>query len=129
MITERELQNTLLETCDALGIRAFHVHDSRRQVRKDGRLQLVGDARASGYPDLTIIAQGGAIWAELKSEKGKLNPDQVEWLESLPPHRAHVWRGRDLDLAIDIIRRGHPPGNCPTCWTCSRENHDGGEPT
>ena len=121
-MTERELQNTLLETCQALDLPAFHVHDSRREVRdRDGRRSLVGDIQAQGYPDLTVARRGETLWAELKGPRGRLETAQVTWLDRLPEHRAFVWRVEDLDQAMAILGGGHPEGICRSCWSCSRE--------
>ena len=126
---EAELQNTLLETCGAARRRVFHNSDSRKQVRGAEGYELVGDILCRGYPDLTI-GEGrdvGTAWAELKGPRGRLDQEQVEWLDDLPPHRAYVWRPEDLEEANGIILRGHPRGEdgtlriCRSCWACSRE--------
>ena len=126
LITENDLQNTLVETCTAAGLRVFHTSDSRKQVRVGDSHQMVGDILTRGYPDLTIGGRGNAIWAELKGDKGKLEEEHVGWLDDLPPHQAYVWQPEDLEQAMEIITRGHPgPGSsprpCRSCWTCSRE--------
>ena len=127
---ETELQNTLLETCGAAGRRVFHSSDSRKQVRgAEGSYELVGDTLSRGYPDLTIGEgrDAGTAWAELKGPRGRLEGEQVKWLDDLPAHRAYVWRPEDLEEANSIILRGHPRGAdgtlraCRSCWTCSRE--------
>ena len=124
LIGEDQLQETLVEACQAVGRRVFHASDSRKQVRTTRGYELVGDELAAGYPDLTVAPLPGgwdAIWAELKGPKGRLEEQQVEWLDDLPPHRGFVWRSDDLDEAVGIIQAGHPQAECRTCWTCSRE--------
>lgn len=135
-ISEDQLQETILEACRAVGRRAFHTSDSRKQVRTPRGYQMVGDELAAGYPDLTLAPlrngpqgsgpegspdPGEAVWAELKGPDGRLEQGQVEWLDDLPPHRAFVWKPEDLDDALGIVQEGHPPGTCRTCWTCSRD--------
>lgn len=53
-----------------------------------------------GFPDLVLAHRTrGVIFAELKTEKGKLSTDQVEWAGALLPHVEHyVWRPHQLDL-------------------------------
>ena len=123
LITEGELQNTLVEACWANQRKVFHTGDSRKQVRGPEGYELVGDTLTQGYPDLTIGGREGVIWAELKSAKGRLDQEQVEWLDNLPPHQSHVWQPSDLEEAMEIIASGHPrrETGCRTCWTCSRE--------
>jgi len=41
---------------------------------------LSGDA---GYPDLTMVRGTRVIFAELKSDKGRLQPNQKVWLDRL----------------------------------------------
>ena len=120
LIAERELQATIIEACETLGLRVFHVHDARREVQGRSGRRLVGDAQAAGYPDLTIAGNGRTVWAELKSGRGKLEPEQAEWLDMLPAHQSYVWQPRDLDLALRIVVSGHPADGS-TCWTCRRE--------
>ena len=124
LISEDELQETILAACQAIGRRVFHTSDSRKQVRTKRGYELVGDELAAGYPDLTVAPPGTgqeAIWAELKGPKGRLEETQAEWLDDLPAHRSFVWGPGDLDQALAIIQQGHPQGACRTCWTCSRE--------
>ncbi len=120
LITEQELQATVIEVLEAAGWRVFHVSDSRKEVRDGETYRLVGDPQAAGYPDLSASRSGDALWAELKSQRGKLEPEQVEWLDDLPPHRACVWQPRDLDRAIAVAGSGHPAEGA-TCWACHRD--------
>ena len=120
-LTEDDLQKTLIDTCRATGRRVFHTSDSRKQVRGQEGYEMVGDPLARGYPDLTVVGHGETLWAELKGPRGKLEEEQVRWLDELPSHRGYVWRTDDLDEAIEIVTRGHPEGSCRSCWACCRE--------
>ena len=58
-----------------------------------------------GYPDLTLAHQyRGVIFAELKSDIGRISTTQKAWHETLTAAGAevHVWRPKDLD---DISKR------------------------
>lgn len=77
--------------CAQLGLKWFHVHDSRRSF--------------SGWPDLVIARRhvhgyddGAVIFRELKCEDGKVTPPQEEWLEALQWGGCNtgVWRPSDL---------------------------------
>ncbi len=125
-ITETELLNTVTELFEAQGCLAFHVNDSRREVNVGGRRTLVGDAQTAGYPDLTIAGPstdsgGTVIWAELKSRTGKLEPEQVKWLDRLTPHQTYVWKPDDLDIIAKVAESGLHPNDGRTCWACRRE--------
>jgi hypothetical protein len=54
----------------------------------------------AGYPDLTLVHSfRGIIFAELKSDIGRVSPMQKAWHDRI--HEAggeiHVWRPKDLD--------------------------------
>jgi len=54
-----------------------------------------------GYPDITIVKVPRLIFAELKSEKGKISPEQAEWLELLRQCKtveAYLWRVNEVSL-------------------------------
>jgi hypothetical protein len=67
------------------------------------------DARKSepGYPDLTLVRGDRLIFAELKTQRGRLSADQSAWLEDLRATCAevYVWRPADLSVIASILRR------------------------
>jgi VRR-NUC domain-containing protein len=83
-MTERELQAAVTDMCHWLGLRYYHTHDSRRSN--------------PGFPDLVIVGAGGVLFAELKSQDGRLRPEQKEWLHDLHAAGAiaRVWYPDDL---------------------------------
>lgn len=66
-----------------LNLRGYHTHDSRRSP--------------SGFPDWVIVGRG-VLYRELKSERGKCSPQQMEWLTKLTQAGAdaNVWWPTDL---------------------------------
>ena len=107
-VSEKDFQAQLMEMVNIFGGKAYHAHDSRREVTQNGQRMLVGDKDARGFPDLTIVMRGGRlIFAELKSKKGHLSDYQREWLEVLPGHWTYLWRPVDWDDAVRIIKTGH----------------------
>ena len=92
--SERDFQAQLMQVVEMFGGLVYHTYDSRRS--------------AFGYPDLTIVTRDRRlIFAELKSDKGRLTEDQRVWLEALPDHQAYLWRPDDFDDAVRIIQEGH----------------------
>jgi hypothetical protein len=85
-VTEAELQASVLELCKQLGLLVFHSTDSRRDV---GR----------GFPDLLIAGFGGALFAELKSAGGRLEPEQTTWRYMMiaAGFRWRLWRPADWE--------------------------------
>ena len=76
-ISEKELQTAILEALGYMGWRVFHVYDSRRSN--------------PGFPDVLAIKGSRIVFVELKSEKGKIRPEQVEWLDDLVETHSEVY--------------------------------------
>lgn len=101
-VSEAALQAAVIELAERCGWRVAHFADSRKQLRS-GR--LVGDRRAAGFPDLVLVRGARLLFVELKTEKGKLRPAQVEWLAALGEVEDDaagrvvvcVWRPGDFD--------------------------------
>lgn len=92
-ITESELQGFVTTLARLHGWLAYHTHDSRRSE--------------AGFPDLTLVRDGRIIFAELKSEKGRITPAQQKWLDWLGRSSAvdvYVWRPSDLDTIDEVLR-------------------------
>jgi hypothetical protein len=89
-VSERAFQSAVIDLARTLGYQVFHVHDSRRQVRRG---VFVGDKDAAGIPDL-ILARERVIWAELKSARGRLSDAQRRWIDTLQAagQEVYVWR-------------------------------------
>ena len=91
-LTERELQNELLLAAMKLGWMVYHTHDSRRSH--------------PGFPDLVLLRPPRLIFAELKSEKGRVREYQEHWLNALrqvPQVETYLWRPTDWDAALRIL--------------------------
>jgi len=80
-VTEAQLQSMVLDCARWAGYLAYHTHDSRRS--------------RPGFPDLVLVhtTTGRLIFAELKSDKGRIRPEQDVWLQHLGKlHEAYLWR-------------------------------------
>lgn len=82
--TERDFQRSVVDLCRLLGLWHFHVADSRRCP--------------PGWPDLVIIGRRAVIYRELKTERGRLRPEQAEVGQMLTSAGQDwtIWRPRDL---------------------------------
>lgn len=89
---EVEWQQKVIETCNWLNLRVYHTYDSRRSN--------------AGYPDLTIVGPRGVIFAELKTDKGKMSPQQEAWIGELgnAGQQAYVWRPSDFDRVLRQLK-------------------------
>jgi hypothetical protein len=93
--TEAGFQSAVIDAATTFG---WLVHHQRPGRNSDGswRSQIQGDA---GFPDLVLTRDGIVIFAELKSEKGRVSGDQQAWIHALglvsvraPEVSVHVWR-------------------------------------
>ena len=94
-VSEAQLQAAVIELAQTFKWRVYHTHDSRRSQ--------------AGFPDLVMVRRRVLIFAELKSEKGRLRPEQAEWLDALTNTRAtevYIWRPADwLSGEIEKVLR------------------------
>jgi VRR-NUC domain-containing protein len=61
----------------------------------------------AGFPDEVLVRGDRLVFAELKSEKGKLSDEQERWLEALrgvPGVEVYVWRPADVDAIATALR-------------------------
>ena len=61
----------------------------------------------AGFPDCVFVRQSRLIFAELKSRKGKLSPDQEAWLECLKATskcEVYLWRPDDIEQITEVLR-------------------------
>jgi hypothetical protein len=94
-MSEAQFQQRIIDYCELRGLLVFHDNDSRKN--------------RAGFPDLVIVGAHGVIYAELKTDTGKLRPDQETWLLALRKAGANavLWRPSMWDHVIarlDAIR-------------------------
>lgn len=81
-MTEAELQTNVRKVARLGGFLIYHTNDSRRSDK--------------GFPDLVFVhpMTGRTVYAELKSAKGRIRPEQQQWIDALARggHEIHVWR-------------------------------------
>jgi hypothetical protein len=110
---EADLERAVIEFAERLG---YLVHGVRPAVQKSGSFSDPLKGRR-GYPDLTLVGKVGVVFLELKSEKGRLDPDQIVWRDALltagarygviRPEQWHdgtvdaLLRGADVELPIE----------------------------
>lgn len=117
-LSEKQWQGLVIQAAVRGGWEAYHTHDSRRSQ--------------AGFPDLVLVKEGRVIFAELKTETGKLSPAQERWLKKLStvenvcqrllkrlcelmgvaatkksyPVQVYVWRPSDWPLITDVLDIG-----------------------
>ena len=71
----------------------YHTHDSRRSN--------------PGFLDLFLTRPPRIVISELKTDKGRLRPEQKIWLDTLgkcPGVEVYLWRPRDWDTIVEILK-------------------------
>jgi len=65
------------------------------------------DRSEPGFPDLCMVRDGRVVFAELKSEKGRVTRAQQMWLDALEGTgvEVFVWRPSDLDGIARVLSR------------------------
>lgn len=94
-VRERDFQAQVLKLARLTGWLCYHTHDSRRS--------------AAGFPDLVLVRPPQIVFAELKSESGKLRPEQEAWLKALAGSEsveAALWRPRHWPEIEQTLHKG-----------------------
>lgn len=88
---EKEWQEQVIELAGYYRWLVYHTYDSRRS--------------AKGFPDLVLVREH-VIFAELKTDRGRLSVDQRRWLEALRAagQIAELWRPRDFERVHAFLR-------------------------
>lgn len=92
-MNEKSFQGAVIEYADLTGWLSYHTHDSRHS--------------APGFPDLVLVRDNRLIFAELKTDTGRLSPAQRDWIEALSAAGAevHVWRPSQWSEIIETLKR------------------------
>ena len=94
-ISEEDFMRSVMKIASECGWRVYHTRDSRRSQ--------------AGFPDLTLVRTGKIIFAELKSQKGRIKKEQQAWLDDLRKNGhvdVYLWRPSDLQDIIDRLVGG-----------------------
>ena len=96
--TEADLREQIRTLCELYGWKMYFTWNSRNSP--------------SGFPDLVLAQpdEGRLVYAELKSDNGRLTTTQVEWIEALRAcgQEVYIWRPDDI---TEIARLLQPRGN------------------
>ncbi len=97
-MTEQDLQRLVIDAARVGGWRWYHTHDSRRS--------------APGFPDVVLVRAPELLFVELKSERGRIRPEQSDWLDALAACGAEAAIVRPAD-ADDLVARLLAPRSTP----------------
>jgi len=101
ILPEKHFQAQVVELARLSGWLCYHTHDSRRSV--------------AGFPDLVLVRVPVVLFAELKSESGRVRAGQGQWLEALGDSEsveARLWRPSDWPEIEEALRRRQRGAAC-----------------
>jgi hypothetical protein len=92
---EDQLVEAIIDMCRLFGLYVAHFRPA--QIRP-GRWVTAVQGDGKGYPDLTIVGPGGAMWREAKSSTGSMTPEQKIWASRIKAGGGDfaVWKPADL---------------------------------
>lgn len=93
--TEKQFQAAVVEYANLRGWLTWHAYDSRRST--------------PGWPDLAMARRGRLVLAELKTERGRVSPEQRVWLDALG-------HGDELPRLVAASLRGRPARLTVCLW-------------
>jgi hypothetical protein len=98
-MSEAEFQKVVIDLARRNGWLVYHAVPA--QVRPGvWRTTYAGDR---GFPDLMMVhPTRGGLFAELKTDKGKVTYEQEQWLDTLQQagYEAYCWRPAMLDIIM-----------------------------
>lgn len=87
--SERQFQSFVIARALNNGWTYYHAPDNKPD--KNGRIQ---SGIVKGFPDLVLLKGSKLVFAELKTETGRVSPEQKEWLAKLSATgcETYIWR-------------------------------------
>lgn len=103
-ISEADFQAAVIDLARVNGWRVVHFRPARTE--QGWRTPVAADGK--GFPDLVCCGRGRVIFVELKSQQGRIRPEQQQWLDSLQAvgAEAYVWRPSDWPHVQEVLQRG-----------------------
>jgi hypothetical protein len=93
-ISEKAFQAQVVRLAQLYRWAYYHTYNSQRSV--------------PGYPDLTLVRPPRLIFAELKTESGKVTPAQQTWFDLISQCEGvevYIWRPSQFDEIVDCLSR------------------------
>lgn len=97
-LSEADYVDRIIDTAHAHGWLAYHSRPAR--TARGWRTPMQGD---KGAPDLVLARNGHVLLVEVKTNLGKLRPEQRAWIAAAGNH-GQVWRPRDWHDVEHILR-------------------------
>jgi len=97
-MTEEQFTQVVIELAQFRGWKVVHFRPAR--IRDRWMTAVQGDI---GSPDI-ILARGGVVLlVELKTERGRLTPQQKHWAQEIG-EQYRLWRPSDMERIKEILK-------------------------
>jgi len=102
-MTEADFLKSIIDLAHVYGWKVAHF---RAGMRANGQYRTPVQGDGAGFPDLVLVRKR-VIFAELKSEEGRLAGGQSVWLDDLIDAGAEIylWRPSDWEKIVEILKR------------------------
>lgn len=100
-LSEEQFYRQIVDLAHTFGWAVAHFRPAK--TAKGWRTPVGADG--AGFPDLVMVrikeGQRIILYVELKSQEGKVTPEQKQWLDLL---NGSVWKPSDFNLIVEILR-------------------------
>ncbi len=103
-MTEAQFQEQVIDYAHLMHWRVAHF---RAGMTKSGNWVTPVSADGAGFPDLVMVRRGRLIFAELKSERGRLSPNQEPWIDDLTafgPAEVYLWKPSMWSGIVEVLK-------------------------
>ena len=102
-LSERDWQAQVVELAGLCGWMVQHSRPA--QIGDRWMTAITGNV---GFPDLVLAHKTkGVVFAELKTDSGRVSTPQKEWRDTLAGHvEYYLWRPSDYDAVLARLTRG-----------------------
>ncbi|MGH7861834.1 MAG: VRR-NUC domain-containing protein [Candidatus Dormibacteraceae bacterium] len=107
-ISEADFQRRVVAMATLRGFRVAHFRPAQSR-RGQWSTPMTGHP---GFPDLVLAKAGRVLFLELKTQSGRLRPEQIAWMDALSgdvalSSRVEAWvvRPSDWDAIVRLLER------------------------
>ncbi len=94
-MTEEQFQRQVVDLARIRNWSDMHIRAGRTL---DGWRVPVSGSLAKGWPDLVLVRRDRIVFAEIKTDRGRVTAEQAAVIETLSrAAEAYIWRPRDWD--------------------------------
>lgn len=107
LISERAFQSQVVRYARLMGWRVWHDNATNApKLCRSCKQPLKLPRNEAGLVDLILLRRPRVVWAELKSERGKVSPEQASFIAELRAahQEVYLWRPSDWQEVERVLR-------------------------